>query len=159
MRPRLIAWLLLALLAYDISAAGQEVRRFEVGSYAQIRHSQEGRPFLLALWSVTCAPCYEELEMLGKLLKKQPQLRLVLVSTDASVPKATVLRTLERYEVAGAQNWVFADDYVEQLRFEIDPKWRGELPRTYFFHGDGSVRALSGKLEAKAVEAWLASVR
>ena len=29
-----------------------------------------------------------------------------------------------------AENWLFSDGFVERLRFEIDPAWQGEIPRT-----------------------------
>ena len=32
--------------------------------------------------------------------------------------------------LAGAENWMFTDDFVERLRYEIDPQWHGEIPRT-----------------------------
>ena len=53
---------------------------------------------------------------------------------------------------------VFADDFVERLRFEVDPRWQGELPRTYL-HGPGkAVAGFTGTLDAQRVEQWLQSV-
>jgi hypothetical protein len=32
--------------------------------------------------------------------------------------------------LAGAENWVFSDGFVERLRYQVDPKWQGEVPMT-----------------------------
>jgi hypothetical protein len=42
--------------------------------------------------------------------------------------------------IAAAENWTFNDDFVERLRYEIDPRWRGEIPRTLLITRDGSTR-------------------
>ena len=37
---------------------------------------------------------------------------------------------LEKAGLGTAENWLFGDGFVERLRFEIDPAWQGEIPRT-----------------------------
>ena len=32
--------------------------------------------------------------------------------------------------LATAENWTFGDGFIERLRYEIDPRWQGEIPRT-----------------------------
>ena len=39
---------------------------------------------------------------------------------------------------------VFTEDNSAKLRFEIDPSWYGELPRTYFFDKKHQRSGLSG---------------
>jgi hypothetical protein len=154
MRAALAVLLLAAGLAG--AAPAQELRPFVAGSYAQIQHEQADRPFVLALWSLDCPPCHDELALLGRVLKRDSRFKLVLVSTDSPASSRALQETLRRHGLERAQAWVFADDYVEKLRFEIDRAWRGELPRTYFVHADGSARAHSGKVDASMLEAWLA---
>ena len=36
------------------------------------------------------------------------------------------------------ENWTFGDGFVERLRYEIDPQWRGEIPRTILITRDGA---------------------
>jgi hypothetical protein len=65
---------------------------------------------------------------------------------------------LQQVALGNEQAWVFADDFVERLRFEIDPKWHGELPRTYLYVATG-FHAFSGKLDPRELERWIDATR
>lgn len=150
---------LLCLLAANLlafTARASDVRPFEAGSYQRIVQEHAGKPFVLALWSVDCAPCHEDLALFGRLIEQNPAFNLVLVSTDSSAEPQVLQDTLARHDLTRAESWVFAGDSDEQLRHEIDRKWYGELPRTYLFAADGTTQAVSGKLDAKVLEAWSA---
>ena len=41
------------------------------------------------------------------------------------------------------------------LRYEIDPAWAGELPRTVMIDGDGKTTVLPGVADLARVRAWL----
>lgn len=134
--------------------AAQEIKPFVSGSYQQIVAARQGKPFIVNFWSLTCSYCMVELAMLKKLKKNYPKIDLVLVSTDTPEEEKAVSATLAKFSLGKAEAWVFADSYTERLRFEIDKKWQGELPRTYFFSPKKEVTAISGKLEYKEVEQW-----
>jgi len=144
----------LSIVPHTASAA-QEIKPFVRGSYQEIVATRKNKPFIVNFWSLSCGYCMVELEMLKKLAKKFPKLDLVLVSTDSPEEKKLVSATLAKYSLGRAEAWVFADSYTERLRFEVDKKWQGELPRTYFFSPKGEVTAISGKLEQKEVEQWI----
>jgi hypothetical protein len=55
------------------------------------------------------------------------------------------------------ESWIFANDNHQQLRYAVDPRWYGELPRGYFYAADGSRRAHSGGLTRPQIEAWLSA--
>jgi len=99
--------------------------------------------------------------MLKKLIRKYPKLDLVLISTDTPEEEKDISATLAKFSLGKAEAWVFADSYTERLRFEVDKKWQGELPRTYFYSANVGARravpvhAISGKLEYKEVERWV----
>lgn len=114
-----------------------------------------GKPFILAFWSVNCIYCKANLEQLGKLLEEHPQLPLVLVATDTAEEGAAIASVLDKYSLSNAESWVFSDTFVERLYFEIDRKWHGELPRTYFYDAAHQVRALSGKLDEVETANWV----
>lgn len=144
--------LLVALAGATTQAA--ELKPFVAGSMQQIRTAHAERPFVLVLWSLTCTHCQEELTQLGKLQQKHPQLIVVLVSTDTPDDAKALTITLARHGLARAEAWVYADEFAERLRFEIDPRWGGELPRTYFFDRAHSVTAHSGALAPAELERW-----
>jgi hypothetical protein len=149
--------LLCAMAASLVAFAAQasDVRPFEAGSYQRIVQEHAGKPFVLALWSLECAPCHEDLALFGRLIEQNPDFKLVLVSTDSAAEPEVLRDTLASHDLVRAESWVFAGDSDEQLRHEIDRKWYGELPRTYLFAADGTVQAVSGKLEEEALSAWL----
>ncbi len=118
-----------------------------------ITHS--GKPFILAFWSLSCVHCKANLEQFGKLLQQHPQLPLVLVSTDTPEEKTALMTVLEKHGLGRVQSWVFADRFVERLHFEIDRRWRGELPRTYLYDANHQARTITGKLDETEIAHWV----
>ena len=147
-------WLAVALLA--LAAAGvQATEPFVRGSQQTIVAAQQGRSFVQALWSLDCVHCRDDLALLGRLRKKYPALQVILVATDPAERREQAEQVLAHFQLADAPSWLFADRFVERLRYEIDPQWFGELPRTYFYSADGKRTAVSGKLDAHDVEQWI----
>jgi hypothetical protein len=150
------AWVLLGLLAVlqsEVPAA--ELQPFVAGSMQQIRSAHADQPFVLMLWSITCSHCQEELARLGTLQRQHPELKIILVSTDTPDDAEAVSATLARHGLVRAEAWVYADEFVERLRFAIDPRWGGELPRSYFFDRRHRVTAHSGTLTAAQLQQWV----
>jgi len=69
-----------------------------------------------------------------------------LVATDGLAERERVTGVLARF---GLQD----DENATKLRFEIDPGWHGEMPRSYFYARDGQRKAVSGGLSAPQIEA------
>jgi hypothetical protein len=128
---------------------------FGLNDLRAIEERHHGRPFLAVLWSLDCAPCRSELELLGELRRTHPELDLVLISTDPGSTEAATLEILSSHGLAAVESWAFADANAERLRFSIDPEWFGELPRAYFYDGNGSRRGVSGALSQETVVDWL----
>ncbi|MEK7207078.1 MAG: TlpA disulfide reductase family protein [Pseudomonadota bacterium] len=145
----------LSLLASGALVAANQPRPFVSGSQQQILAAHQGKPFILALWSLSCVHCQEELAMFSALLKKHPGLDIIFVSIDSPEQSEALTAALQRHGLGRAESWVFADNFTERLRYEIDRKWHGELPRTYFYGVDHSVEAASGKLDPARIELWL----
>jgi hypothetical protein len=73
------------------------------------------------------------------------------------VPNETkaVSAMLAETGLARAENWMFTDGFVERLRYEIDPQWHGEIPRTLLIERDGSITTIEGAADLEVVKAWL----
>jgi hypothetical protein len=56
------------------------------------------------------------------------------------------MRILQQFNLAGLDNWGFANSDEEKLRYDIDPRWYGDLPRSYFFPLQGKIKRLRGAL-------------
>jgi len=150
-------WLaaLLLCLSATCAFAEQEIKSFVRGSQRAIVAAHQHKPFILALWSLDCTHCRDDLALLGKLQAKYRTLDVVLVATDTPSRQAEIQTVLKQYAMHRAESWVFADSYAERLRFEIDAQWYGELPRTYFFDASGKATAVSGKIRLKPTELWV----
>jgi len=53
---------------------------------------------------------------------------------------------LQDYDLAEVDNWVFANRDETKLRYDIDPRWFGDLPRSYFFPLQGEIKRFRGAL-------------
>jgi thiol-disulfide isomerase/thioredoxin len=153
-------WRLLAVAAVlawsSSSSSAEELRAFVRGSWNDILAAHAGRPTVIHFWGLTCGPCRTEMPQWGRLLAERSDLNLVAIDADLVPNEAgTVLATLVQTGLGAAENWMFRDPFVERLRFEIDPGWAGEIPRTMLIAGDGTVTAIDGTADLDAVRAWL----
>lgn len=148
-------FVLLVSLACTNPAVADSVRHFTADSYAQIEQVRAGKPFVLAFWSVSCSHCPAELRALAQFQRRYPRLEIVLVATDTPQDAADASRHAAEYGLAGSEQWIFADEVPERLRFAIDRRWHGELPRTYFFDGRNAPTGVSGVIPPEKLEAWI----
>ena len=125
-------WLLPALLilslplAWHSTAALEEFSPFVRGSWKTILKAHVGQPTIVHFWGVTCGPCRVEMPRWGKLLQERPDVHLVVINADLVPNDANaVAAMLAQTGLAGAENWMFTDGFVERLRYEIDPQWHG----------------------------------
>lgn len=93
--------------------------------------------------------------MWSRLTQIYPSLKVVLVSTDDWEMRDTVSESLRKMSVSNLESWLYAEENADKLRFEIDPKWYGELPRTYFYNAVGEAKGLSGLIQQSKVETWI----
>lgn len=159
MKTKNILAAFLILLASTAGQAGQpHIRPFLPGSYQQLLDSHAKQPFMLVVWSIGCSSCLKEMELLSALHKNRPDLKIVMLTTDDASASAEIRTILNRHQLADTENWVFASENAQKLRFEIDPRWYGELPRTYFFDADHQREGVSGVLTQEDYEARFAKM-
>ncbi len=152
-RKTLLSVTAVALLAVS-QVHADNIQAFSGQSFAQIKEDFAGKPFVLSLWSIDCAPCRVELKLLGEIKQQQPEFPLVVISTDLLEDREEAVDILDSYHLAEFASWMFADAFVEKLRFSIDPLWHGELPRSYFFAQDHSFKAHSGVLNKEQLQEY-----
>ena len=146
------------LSAIALSVHADNIQDFGTQSFAQIKQQYAGKAFVLSLWSIDCAPCRVELKLLGELKKRDPNFPLVVISTDPIENREEAADILDDYGLKDITSWMFADAFVERLRYSIDPTWHGELPRSYFFRADSSVESHSGVLTPEQLEGFLVEI-
>lgn len=114
---------------------------------ALVEAKSHSSPTILALWSSDCPHCKGNLKLFADMVAANAQVRLITVaveplSDDLAVP-------LDRLGVPG-KRFAYGSESPESLAHALDPKWRGELPRTIFFDGRGGRTALSGVVDEAA---------
>ncbi len=149
-----LAFLAALLLCAGPAVAG-DAAPFVRGSWQDIRAHYAERPLVVHLWGLTCGPCLTELPRWSRLRAAFPKIDLVLIAADpAPMPAERVEATLAKAGLGDVESWNFADRFTARLRFEIDPAWRGELPRTLLIDPDGTVTAVPGVTNWKTIEDW-----
>src|ERR1700681_2947526 len=149
----------LFLVVFLAPAPGSEtppqLKPFVRGSWQDVLRSHAGRPTLVHFWGVTCGPCKVELPLLGQFMKDHPAIDVVTISADLvpDLPGAT-RSMLEKAGLGPAENWIFNDGFVERLRFEIDPAWQGDIPRTILISREGAITTIEGSAEIADLEKW-----
>ena len=159
-RPRR-SWRSLALAALlglaSLPALAIDWQPFVAGSAAALRENFANRSFVLAFWSVHCAPCRAELADWPGWQRRFPGARVVFVNTDQAEDLPLAEQLLHKLKLAGAEHWTFADEIPERVRWSVLPTWRGELPFSLFYDRRHQPTAHYGRLDAALVERWLAA--
>ncbi len=150
-----MAVLVLTGIFCSAQALADNIKPFNTESFKTLKEDFSSKPFVVSLWSVDCLPCRVELEMLGQLKKDDPDFPLILISTDTFDKHEEATFILEDYELDQIESWMFADAFIERLRFSIDPNWYGELPRSYFYNADHAFTAHSGILTRETLLSML----
>ena len=148
--------LVFVLSLTSVGAQSVDLQSFGRGSWSKLRAAHDGQATVVHFWGLTCAPCLVEMPEWGKLRAERPDMRLVMVAADPVPQDPTrVSEMLARAALGKAENWAFTDRFNERLRYEIDPAWAGELPRTLLIDRDGKETVLTGVADLAEVRAWL----
>lgn len=155
MRRSIIFALLLTLVCSHRGEAAEPLA-FERGSWAKLRANHAGQPTVVHFWGLTCGPCLVELPHWGELVAERSDLSLVLIAADPlPQDRERVSETLTSAGLGESESWRFTDRFYERLRYEIDPTWAGELPRTLLIDAQGKTTVLPGVADLAQVKAWL----
>lgn len=150
MRLILIGWVLLYTAASWAGEPVQPLTRQQAATLVQVE--QYHQPTLIALWSLSCNYCKENLTQLAQLQRSSPQLQLISVAAESL--SAEHQKLLDEFALRGSR-YAYGSEAPEALAFALDPRWHGELPRSLLFDGKGGYRALSGVLSAAQVKELL----
>jgi len=155
-----IAGAAMLALALPAAALAQPVKAFEPQSLEQIVASHKGKPFVLLVWSMDCEFCQASLDNIARARAAHPGIDVVTVTTDPLADTsltAMVGKRLGSISLLG-DAWSFGAESPERLRFAIDPKWRGEKPRSYWYDAKGNRTAYSGLIKPQKLDDWRRTV-
>ncbi len=151
---RLILTITLSMLAWQVHA----VTPFVKGSFTEIQNTYQDDDYLVVFWGQDCAYCMKELAEIGHILKLNPHIKLITVATDPFLDKAFIEDKMAEFGLTQADHWFFASDYPETLYFDVNKRWRGELPLTYLSQADEPIFK-RGLLTPEDMQQWLDSLR
>ena len=135
-----------AALAYAGTAGAGGLKPFEPNSVGQSAAAHKGKPVVVLVWSMDCEFCQHSLDVLARARAANPGFDIVTVTTDPLADAALsdmVKKRLSSIDLM-ADAWSFGAQAPERLRFAIDPRWRGEKPRSYWYDAQGQRVAYSG---------------
>jgi hypothetical protein len=137
-----------------VAQARPPAEPFESDSLGRILSSQQGKPFVLILWSLDCVYCQASLAVLAQEKRTHPRFNIVTLSTDPLGDPQTDALIDARLRALGLTSgaWAFGAAPPEQLRYAVDPKWHGEMPRSYWFDAQGKRTAFSGTLTPALIQ-------
>jgi thiol-disulfide isomerase/thioredoxin len=145
-------------LINSVFANTPTIKPFIKGSFQEIQQQQDkshkDKAYIITFWSETCAFCMEELTLLGKLLKTYPDVELISITTDPFLNEKTITRILSSKNLQQAKMWVFSENYAERLYFDVDKRWRGELPLTFFVDRNHKLLKHMGTINKHKLIEW-----
>ena len=122
------------------------LQTFEPDSLASIVAAERGHPFWLVIWDLDCPYCMKSMRHIAARQKTDAGLRVITVTTDDMEQADAVRQRLQDIGIQGPA-WVFGEASAQALRFAIDPAWRGEKPRAYYYDASGQRKAYSGVID------------
>lgn len=148
--------LALSLLLIATSSHATPLQEFKSDSMHQLLQSQKGKAFVLVVWSLDCEFCQASLATLGQSKKKNKYVRVITIGTDSLLDEQNASLMKQKLNEFGLSKdaWAFGEEAPERLRFSVDPKWHGEMPRSYWFNEKGERTALSGVIKTDDIQTF-----
>jgi thiol-disulfide isomerase/thioredoxin len=131
------------------------IQEFKINTLEKIVASHKGHAFVLVLWSLDCEYCQASLNTLSE-INKSHKISVVTIATDSILDRKSAGLIRQRLKALGFTNqaWAFGEDSAERLRYAIDKKWHGEMPRSYWFDSKGQSISQSGVILSSQVDSF-----
>jgi thiol-disulfide isomerase/thioredoxin len=131
-----------------------EFMPFDMNTRKVIEKRYIDQPLIISFWSIDCPYCIDDLKKLGKALSKNTNVKLITVCVDGKESAKKAERILNQANLPKHEQYQYAEVDEDRLRYNIDPAWYGELPRTYFYDAAHQVTPLSGKISNSFLDKW-----
>jgi thiol-disulfide isomerase/thioredoxin len=144
--------LLLVLAGVKAAAAEPFIALDRQGARSLVEVKSHSAPTIIALWSSDCSHCKGNLKLFARMASANPRLRLITIAVEPLSEELAV--PLDRLGVPGPR-YAYGPESPDALAHALDPKWRGELPRTLLFDGNGGKETVSGVIDEPGVRRHL----
>ena len=146
--------ILLIFLFFSSFSFAYEFMPFDMNTRKVIEKRYIDQPLIISFWSIDCPYCIDDLKKLGKALSKNTNVKLITVCVDGKESAKKAERILSQANLPKHEQYQYAEVDEDRLRYNIDPAWYGELPRTYFYDAAHQVTPLSGKISNSFLDKW-----
>jgi thiol-disulfide isomerase/thioredoxin len=144
----------LFLLFFSHFSFAYDFMPFDMNTRKVIEKRYIDQPLIISFWSIDCPYCIDDLKKLGKALSKNTNVKLITVCVDGKESAKKAERILSQANLPKHEKYQYAEVDEDRLRYNIDPAWYGELPRTYFYDAAHQVTPLSGKISNSFLNKW-----
>ena len=153
---KLVAIVLSVFFSFNLHASESQIQPFYKNSLQSILDHYQNQPLMVVFWSTECSACLKELELISEFIVSNPDLNVAFVATDTAVDFQEIAEAMAKRGLPTDNSWAFADTDSQALRYSIDPKWYGEIPRTYFYDVNHQRIGLSGAIRYEQLTEWSA---
>lgn len=153
-----IMFIMSLCLTANTYAEQVNIKSFQKDSYQQILNQYKNQPLVLILWSVTCSSCLSEMPLIQQIHQQNPKLNIIMLSVDGPEFYQEMMQIIKRKKLTTIEHWGFAEDNSPALRYIVDSRWYGELPRTYFFDREHHKTGVSGVLNHQQYDEKIAGI-
>ena len=153
MKKILTIVILIILMHSFVNAQEIAIKPYVKGDWSSVLKSANGQPMAVHFWGVTCPPCVKEMPQWGAFVRSNESAKVAFIQVD-DVPPELMRKMLDQAKLSGANNYYIASPFDERLRYEIDPKWRGETPITIFIDKNGKKQLTVGSVNFQLVKKW-----
>ncbi|HMD31596.1 MAG TPA: TlpA disulfide reductase family protein, partial [Candidatus Acidoferrales bacterium] len=112
--------------------------------YHKLVEQYRGKPVLITFWATWCEPCRDEYPMVNGLARqyKSKGLSVFGMNLDDNAEEVLALRFIAKSQPVFV-NYRKKPGKEQEFINQVNPKWTGSLPATFFYTADGR---LSGQI-------------
>ena len=154
MKKYLFAFVLSIGLASLALADNVNLKPYQSGDWSSLVKTANGAPVAIHFWGVTCPSCIKEMPQWGNFLKAHQNAKVIFIQVD-DVSLDGMQKMLNKAGLEKANNYYVAAPFDDRLRYEIDPKWRGETPTTILIDRNGKATRKTGLVNFQQLQSQL----
>jgi thiol-disulfide isomerase/thioredoxin len=156
MKRLIVLFFMMISVAHIAIADTGNLKPYQRGDWSSLLKAGRGAPMVVHFWGVTCTPCAKEMPQWGKFVAANKNANVIFVQVDDVSPEM-IQKMLNKTNLAQANNYYVNSSFDEQLRYEVDPKWRGETPITILIDKNGKAIRKTGLINFPQLQSWLSS--
>lgn len=153
MKKFLLVFACVFVMMQSAMADSAMLKPYQKGDWKSLMKPYAGQAVAIHFWGVTCAPCAKEMPLWGKFLVQNKNAKVAFIQVD-DVSSDSVIKMLNAANIHSDASYTLASPFDDSLRYEIDPKWRGETPFTLLIDKNGKVIRKTGSIDFDKLKQW-----